>query len=170
MTLRSMDPLSDGRRSNNPVGTSNRFVPSVSVVPDSHRLIEIHRRGADKGRDEDVVGPTVEVLGRIHLLENPGLQHGHPVTHCHGLDLVVGHVDCRDTQAALKGGNLGTHLDTQLGIEVRQGFVHQERRRLADDGAAHGDPLPLAPGQVAGLPVEIVVSTPGSPPPPRPAC
>ena len=46
------------------------------------------------------------------------------------------------------------HLDAQLGVQVGQRLVHQERPGLADDGPAHGDPLPLAAGQLAGLAVQ----------------
>ena len=39
---------------------------------------------------------------------------------------------------------LGAQLRAQLGVEVRQGgFVEEEHRRLAHDGAAHGDALAL---------------------------
>jgi hypothetical protein len=32
----------------------------------------------------------------------------------------------------------------QLGVEVRERLVEQEHLRVADDGAAHGDPLALS--------------------------
>ena len=51
----------------------------------------------------------------------------------------------------------GAHLDAELRVEVRQGLVHEEGRRLADDRAAHGDALALAAGEVAGLAVEVLL-------------
>ena len=30
--------------------------------------------------------------------------------------------------------DLGPHLDTQLGIQIRQRFIHEKNRRLADHG------------------------------------
>jgi hypothetical protein len=39
---------------------------------------------------------------------------------------------------------MGTHVDPQLRVEVRQRLVHQERRRLAHDRASHCNPLTLA--------------------------
>ena len=39
---------------------------------------------------------------------------------------------------------LGAHVDAQLRVEVRERLVHQERRRLAHDRAAHRDALALA--------------------------
>jgi hypothetical protein len=50
---------------------------------------------------------------------------------------------------------LRAQLRAQLGVEVRQRLVEQEHRRLAHDGAAHGDALALAARERAGLAVEI---------------
>jgi hypothetical protein len=47
--------------------------------------------------------------------------------------------------------DLGAHLHAQLGVEVGQRLVEQEHRRLAHDGAAHGDALALAAGELARL-------------------
>src|SRR3712207_8172474 len=46
---------------------------------------------------------------------------------------------------------LDPHLHAQLGVEVRQRLVEQEHLRMADDGASQGDPLPLAPRELARL-------------------
>mmetsp|Transcript_18173 Transcript_18173/g.28431 ORF Transcript_18173/g.28431 Transcript_18173/m.28431 type:complete len:202 (+) Transcript_18173:253-858(+) len=54
-----------------------------------------------------------------------------------------------DTVAHL--GQLGAHLAAQLGIEVRQGFIKQERARITDQGTAHGNALTLAARQFGGL-------------------
>ena len=54
----------------------------------------------------------------------------------------------------MQAAQLSAHRDAQLGVEVAQRLVHQERLRLAHDRAAHRDPLPLAAGQLAGLAVE----------------
>ena len=48
----------------------------------------------------------------------------------------------------------GAHPDPELGIEVRQRLVHQERLRLAHDRAPHRDALPLAAGELHRLAVE----------------
>ena len=53
----------------------------------------------------------------------------------------------------LEAGDLGPHLHPELGVEVGQRLVHEERGRLADDRPAHGHPLALAAGQLAGLAV-----------------
>ena len=49
---------------------------------------------------------------------------------------------------------LGAGLHPQLGVEVRQRLVHQERRGLAHDGAGEGHALALPAAQLAGLATE----------------
>ena len=83
--------------------------------------------------------------------------HRDPVAHRHRLDLVVGDVDRGDAEVVLDAGDLGAHLHAELGVEVRQRLVHQERLRVAHDGPAHGDPLALAAGERLGLAVEELV-------------
>ena len=51
--------------------------------------------------------------------------------------------------------DLQPHLHAQLGVEVRQGLVEQEHRRLAHNRAAHGHPLPLPARQFTRLAVQI---------------
>ena len=99
---------------------------------------------------------VVEVLRRADLLEDATRQHRDPVAHRHRLDLVVGHVDGGDVERVLELGDLGAHLDAQLGVEVRQRLVHQERLRLAHDRAAHRHALALATRQLARLAVEVL--------------
>ena len=53
--------------------------------------------------------------------------------------------------------DLGAGLDAQLGVEVRERFVHQEDRRLAHDRPAERDALPLAAGQLFRLAIEKLV-------------
>ena len=50
--------------------------------------------------------------------------------------------------------DLGAHLHAQLGVEVGQRLVEQEHLRIAHDGAAHGDALALAAGELARIAVE----------------
>ena len=51
-------------------------------------------------------------------------------------------------------GDLGAHLDAELGVEVGERLVHEVDLGGADDGAAHGDALALAAGEGGGLAVE----------------
>ena len=50
--------------------------------------------------------------------------------------------------------DLEAHLHPQLGVEVRQRLVEQERRRLAHDRAPHGHTLALPAGELARLALE----------------
>jgi hypothetical protein len=60
------------------------------------------------------------------------------------------------TEAVLEARDLRAHLHAQLGVEVRERLVHQERLRVAHDRAAHGHALPLAAGELRGLAVEVL--------------
>jgi hypothetical protein len=51
-------------------------------------------------------------------------------------------------------GELAAHVHAQLGVEVRQRLVHEERRRLAHHRAAERHALALATGQLCRAPVE----------------
>jgi hypothetical protein len=120
-------------------------------------LEQVHRGGADEAGHEDVVGVVVHVPWCVDLLQDTVLEHGHPVAHRHGLDLVVGHVDGGDAEPALQCGDLASGLDPQFRVEVGQRLVHQEDLRGADDRAAHRHPLALTTGERLGLAVEILL-------------
>jgi len=97
------------------------------------------------------------LAGVVGLLQQPVLEHDDAVAHRHGFDLVVGDVDRGDAEFLLDAGDLGAHVHTELGVEVRQWLVHQEHFRRADQRTAHRDTLTLATGQVARLAVEVVL-------------
>ena len=82
------------------------------------------------------------------------VHHHHAVGQRHGLDLVVGDVDGGGAHLLVHLLDLGAHLHAQLGVEVRQRLVEQEHLGIAHDGAAHGDALALAAGELLGLAVE----------------
>jgi hypothetical protein len=71
------------------------------------------------------------------------------------LDLVVGDVDGGDPQPPLQRRDLRARLHPQLGVQVRQRLVHQERLRLAHDRPPHRHPLPLPTRERLGLAVQI---------------
>ena len=66
------------------------------------------------------------------------------VGHGHRLGLVVGDEDGRDAELLLQPLQLGTGVDAQLGVKVRQRLVHQEDARVAHDRPAQRDTLLLA--------------------------
>src|SRR5207248_11157924 len=117
-------------------------------------LDEIHCRRAYEARDEEVGRLAIETLGRIHLQHLSVAQNGYPLAERHRLGLVVGDVDRGRPQAGMQLGERRAHAYPKLCVEVRERLVHEKRRRLAHDRAAHGDALPLAAGEMCGAPVE----------------
>ena len=119
-------------------------------------LDQVHLRGADEAGDEEVARLAVELHRRADLLDPAGVEHDDLVGHGHRLDLVVGDVDHRRAELVVQLADLQPHRAAQRGIEVGQRLVEQEGGRLAHDGAADGDALALAAGELAGPAVEIV--------------
>ena len=115
---------------------------------------EVHRRRADEGSDEQVVRSVVEITGSIALFDPAAVEHGNAVAHRHRLDLIVRDVDRCGLELALQPADLGAHLHAQLGVEVRQRLVHQERRWLAHDRPAHRHSLALTARELPGLAIE----------------
>ena len=115
---------------------------------------QVHRRRSDEPGDEDVRRQTVQLIGRGDLLQHAGRHQRHPVAHRHRLDLVVGDVEHRRAEAALQLGDLAAHHHAQLGIEVRQRFVHQEHLGLAHHRPAHRHPLALPARELARSAIE----------------
>ena len=58
---------------------------------------------------------------------------------------------------ALQRRDLGTHVDPELRVQVRQRLVHEERLRVAHQRPTQRDPLALPAGQLARLAVEQTV-------------
>ncbi|MCY1547280.1 hypothetical protein D9M68_833270 [compost metagenome] len=52
-------------------------------------------------------------------------------------------------------GDFQPHVDAQGSVEVRQGFIEQERLGLAHNGAADGDALALATGEGTRAAIEV---------------
>src|SRR6187431_2539204 len=121
------------------------------------RREEVHGGGADEAGDEHVVRTLVQVTGRADLLEESVLEHRDAVAHRQRLGLVVRDVDGRDAEAALQRCDLGTRLDAELGVEVRQRLVHEEHLRLTHDRTTHGDALTLATGECLRLAGEVLL-------------
>ena len=102
-------------------------------------------------------------MRRADLLQNAAAHDREPVAQGHGLGLVVRDVHHGGAEPLLQLGHLGPGLHAQLGVQVGQRLVHQEHRRVTDDGPAHGDPLPLAAGQVGRAALQVLgqVQDPG---------
>ncbi len=141
------------------IPTGSRLSPTSTVTDSPSRqdlsAEEVHRRRADEARDEQVRRLVVELLRPVDLLEHAHAHDRDAVAHRHGLDLVVRDVDRRRAELVLELRDLGPHLDSQLGVEVRERLVHEEDLRVADDRPAHRDPLLLASRKLPGLAREI---------------
>ena len=92
-------------------------------------------------------GSIVDLERRADLLDDPVMHGDDAVGHGHRLDLVVRHVDGRRAELAVQLLDLAAHLLAEPRIEIGERLVEEEGLRLADDGAAHGDALPLAAGE-----------------------
>ena len=99
-------------------------------------------------------GSLVELLRRVDLEDLPVAHDRDALPERHRLDLVVRDVDRRHAEPRVELRERRAHADAQLRVEVRERLVHQERLRLADDRAAHRDPLALAARELRRPPVE----------------
>src|SRR3546814_3771000 len=59
---------------------------------------EVHGRGPDESRHEQIVRTIVEFLRSTDLLHDSAAQHDYPIAERHRLGLVVGHVNRRSEE------------------------------------------------------------------------
>ena len=109
---------------------------------------QVHGRGAEERRDEDVGRSAIDLLRRSDLLQHSVAHHRDPMAHRHRLDLVVRHVHGRDPEPLVELDQLEARLHAELRVEVGERLVHEERVRLAHDGAGEGDALALPARQL----------------------
>ena len=88
-------------------------------------------------------------MRRADLLDAAAIHHDDAVGERHRLDLIVRHIDGGGAHLLVHLLDLGAHLHAQLGVEVGERLVEQEDLGIAHDGAAHGDALALAAGELA---------------------
>ena len=138
------------------VASSGIVPPPVSVKLAAANVAgeEIHRRAADERADEAVGRPLVDVHRRVDLLDDAVVHQHDPLAERHRFDLVVRDVDDRRLEPLVQAGDLGPHLHAELGVEIRERLVEQKHLRLADDGPAERDALPLAAGKLARPAIE----------------
>ena len=98
-------------------------------------------------------------IARAGFLLDDALVHQDDLrAHGHGLGLVVRDVDEGGLEAVVQLNQLRAHADTQLRVQVRKRFVHQEDLRLFDHCARQRDALSLAARKRAGLAVEHIAN------------
>ena len=127
------------------------------LAPSSRARTRFIGRRADEAGDEDRWRVLVDLLRRADLLDAAAAHDDDAVGQRHRLDLVVGDVDERRRELLVQLLDLGAHLDAQLGVEIGERLVEEEDLRVAHDGAAHGDALSLAAGELARAALEEVV-------------
>ena len=128
------------------------------------RVDEVHLRRSDEACYEHVAGIIIEVLRGVNLLDNAVLHNDDPGTERHSLGLVMGYIDEGGAQSLIDLGDLGTHLCTELCIQVGQRLVEKEYAGITNDGTTHGNTLSLTTGQSLRLSLEELLDTedPGS--------
>ena len=105
------------------------------------RVETVH--SADERRHEQRRGSGIDLLRRVHLLEQSRVHHRDPIGDRHRFLLIVGDKDRGDPHAALNDGELRAHMDTQLCVQVGQRLVEQQDARLEYQRPRQGDALLL---------------------------
>ena len=117
----------------------------------SSRREDIHGRRADERRHEAVPRRGPDLVGRADLLHDPRVQHRDTVAENERLDLIVRDVDRRRADATVDLLQLGTNRDAHRRVEVRERFVEEHQRRLADECSGERHPLTLAARELVRL-------------------
>ena len=119
----------------------------IAATDPAAKRQQVHRRRTDEVRNEHRRRPVVDLARRAELLDHALVHDGDRVGHGHGFELVVRHVDGGGAETVVQRAQLAAHQFAELRIEGAQRLVHQEAHRLAHDGAAERDALPIAAGR-----------------------
>jgi hypothetical protein len=87
------------------------------------------------------------VINLVRLADLLDMAHRHdddPIGQSQSLGLVVGDINHGRPEPMVQKLDLTAHRRAEFGIEVRERLVEKEDFRIADDRAAHRDPLALA--------------------------
>ena len=103
-----------------------------------------------------LTGMIIQVLRRVDLLNEAVLHNNNTVAHRHSFGLVVGNIDEGGAQSQVQLRDLGSHLCTQLCVQVGERLVKQEDLRVTDDCTAQRNTLSLTTGESLRLSVEKV--------------
>ena len=96
------------------------------------------------------------LLRRADLLHDPVFHNDNAIAQRHGLCLVMGDINENRIDTLTQFDDFRAHLVAQLCIQIGKRLVHQQRLRLAHNGAANRNALPLAAGQCLRLAVQIL--------------
>ena len=107
--------------------------------------------GADEAGDEFGLRPRVDVLGCAELVDPPAVHDRDQVGRGHGLGLVVGDIDGGIAIFVVQSTDFEPHLLAQIGVEVGERLVEQQRLRLDDQRARQRHALLLSAGEFTGI-------------------
>ncbi len=139
------------RRDREPRFTDNYRVAAAG----NSRPDQIHRRLADKPRDELAGGALINLPGRAGLFDPSRAHHREPVRERQRFELVVGDIYERAAGAPLERLELAAQRTAQTCVEIRERFVEQHDARLANQCSCQRDALALAAGKLAGTAVQV---------------
>ena len=71
----------------------------------------------------------------------------------------MGYVYNRGLKSLVKFYKLSPHGNSELGVQVGQGFIEKKHLWIPDNGSTKGHPLTLTAGQLSRLAVEQLVDT-----------
>jgi hypothetical protein len=117
------------------------------VFASKNALKNVHRRRADKLGHSPVGWVAVEIDRRSDLKHSARVHHDESVSQRHRLFLVMGNVDSRNSDLALKLFQLPTHFAAKLSVQIGQRLIEQEYLRLTDESPAKRDSLLLSSGK-----------------------
>ena len=109
-----------------------------------------------KPATNSLTGQIIQVLRGIDLLDEAVLHNNDSVTHGHSLGLVMCNVNEGGAESLMKLSDLGSHLCTELSVQVGERLVKQEDLRVTDDSTAESNTLSLTTGKSLRLSVEQV--------------
>ena len=102
-----------------------------------------------KSADEQRCRFVVELAAGADLLDAPAVEHGDAVGQHQRLLLVVRDIDEGGAELAVDALDLELQPFAQLLVERAERLVHQQQRRVEDDGARQRDALLLAARELA---------------------
>src|SRR5438876_2264778 len=106
---------------------------------------------ADEVGDEPVARLLVNLARRADLDDSALVHHRDLVRKRERLGLIVGHIYRREIEIALQPLELRSHAVAQLGIEIRERLIQQQKLWLHHQGACEREALLLASRKLGGI-------------------
>jgi hypothetical protein len=97
--------------------------------------------------DERCLGVAVDLLRGSDLLDSSLVHHPNSIGEGECLLLIVGYVDCGETDLLLNATNFASQGFTQLGVKCGERLIEEQDLRFGGKGACQGDSLALSGGE-----------------------